>query len=170
MLRFGSTTASAASRFPASSRHRDHTDSFFAGGHPGYPQDGAIFAGNKLYSNTFNSFADGSDVEPRVPVPVGTGLFIAGGNGNEIRGNRIWRPPSPAPPSSWRGAGGDDAPQRTAAHTSGPLGPDARLQTATCREWRAAPAHQRRNTVDRLEEVAAAPRDSGRSEEVAREH
>jgi Right handed beta helix region len=66
------------------------TDSFFAGGHPGYPQDGAIFANNNIYSNNFNSYAEGSDVEPRVPVPVGTGIFIAGGNGNEIRGNRIW--------------------------------------------------------------------------------
>jgi hypothetical protein len=57
--------------------------------------------------------------------------------------------------------GGDDAPERTAAPVSGPLGPDARLQTATCREWRAAPAHQRRNTVDRLQEVAAGPRREG---------
>jgi hypothetical protein len=66
------------------------TDSFFAGGHPGYPQDGAVFENNNIYSNNFNSYAAGSDVEPRVPVPVGTGIFIAGGNGNEIRGNRIW--------------------------------------------------------------------------------
>jgi Right handed beta helix region len=66
------------------------TDSFFAGGHPGYPQDGAIFEGNNIYSNNFNTFEEGSDVEPRVPVPVGTGIFIAGGNGNEVRNNRIW--------------------------------------------------------------------------------
>lgn len=57
--------------------------------------------------------------------------------------------------------GGDDAPERAAAPVAGPLGPDARLQTATCREWRAAPAHQRRNTVDRLQEVAAGPRREG---------
>ena len=56
---------------------------------------------------------------------------------------------------------GGDAPDRAAAPADGPLGPDARLQTATCREWRAAPAHQRRNTVDRLEEVAAGPRMEG---------
>jgi hypothetical protein len=55
------------------------------------------------------------------------------------------------------GCGGDDPPERA----DGPLGRDARLQTATCREWRAAPAHQRRNTVDRLEEVAAGPRKEG---------
>jgi len=53
--------------------------------------------------------------------------------------------------------GGEDPPARA----DGPLGPGARLQTATCREWRAAPAHQRRNTVDRLEEVAAGPRKEG---------
>ena len=57
--------------------------------------------------------------------------------------------------------GGDDAPERAAAPVAGPLGPDARLQTATCREWLAAPAQQRRNTVDRLEEVAAGPRKEG---------
>jgi hypothetical protein len=66
------------------------TDSFFAGGHPGYPQDSAVFERNNVYSNNFNSYEAGSDVEPRVPVPVGTGIMIAGGNGNEIRGNRIW--------------------------------------------------------------------------------
>ena len=66
------------------------TDSFFAGGHPGYPQDGAVFENNKIYSNNFNSYVAGSDVEPRVPVPVGVGIMIAGGNGNEIRNNRIW--------------------------------------------------------------------------------
>jgi hypothetical protein len=59
------------------------------------------------------------------------------------------------------GCGGDDPPERAAAPAVGPLGRDARLQTATCREWRAAPAHQRRNTVDRLEEVAAGPRKEG---------
>jgi hypothetical protein len=56
------------------------------------------------------------------------------------------------------GCGGEEEPPERA---DGPLGPEARLQTATCREWRAAPAHQRRNTVDRLEEVAAGPRREG---------
>lgn len=59
------------------------------------------------------------------------------------------------------GCGDDGAPERAAAPKGGPLGPDARLQTATCREWRAAPPHQRSNTVDRLEEVAAGPRNEG---------
>ena len=66
------------------------TDSFYAGGNPGYPQDGATFEKNQIYSNNFNSYVAGSDVEPKVPVPVGVGIFIAGGNGNEIRGNRIY--------------------------------------------------------------------------------
>src|SRR5215217_7433010 len=66
------------------------TDSLFAGGHPGHPQDGATFEKNQIYSNNFNSFVAGSDVEPKVPTPVGVGILIAGGNGNEIRGNRIY--------------------------------------------------------------------------------
>ena len=35
------------------------TDSFFAGGHPGYPQDSATFENNQIYSNNFNSFLAG---------------------------------------------------------------------------------------------------------------
>jgi hypothetical protein len=66
------------------------TDSFYAGGHPGYPQDGATFENNQIYSNNFNSFVPGSDVEPKVPAPVGVGILIGGGNGNEIRGNRMY--------------------------------------------------------------------------------
>jgi hypothetical protein len=66
------------------------TDSLFAGGHPGYPQDGATFENNQIYSNNFNTFVAGSDVEPKVPTPVGVGILIAGGNGNEIRGNRLY--------------------------------------------------------------------------------
>jgi hypothetical protein len=59
------------------------------------------------------------------------------------------------------GCGGADGPAPAAAPSDRPLGPDAHLQTATCREWRAAPVRQRRNTVDRLEEVAAGPRKEG---------
>jgi hypothetical protein len=66
------------------------TDSFYAGGHPGYPQDGARFENNQIYSNNFNSFVASSDVEPKVPVPVGVGILIAGGNGNLVRNNRMW--------------------------------------------------------------------------------
>jgi hypothetical protein len=66
------------------------TDSFYAGGHPGYPQDSAVFENNRFYSNNFNSYTPDSDVKPDVPVPVGTGILIAGGNGNIVRGNRFW--------------------------------------------------------------------------------
>ncbi|HEX2084855.1 MAG TPA: right-handed parallel beta-helix repeat-containing protein [Solirubrobacteraceae bacterium] len=66
------------------------TDSFFAGGHPGYPQDSALFEKNNFWGNNFNSFADDSDVTPRVPAAVGTGLWIAGGNNNTVRENRFW--------------------------------------------------------------------------------
>jgi hypothetical protein len=66
------------------------TDSFYAGGHPGYPQDSAVFENNRIYSNNFNSFTSDSDVAPDVPVPVGVGILIAGGNNDQVRGNRIW--------------------------------------------------------------------------------
>ena len=39
------------------------TDSFFAGGHPGYPQDSAMFEHNRIYSNNFNVYAKDSDVK-----------------------------------------------------------------------------------------------------------
>jgi hypothetical protein len=66
------------------------TDSFYAGGHPGYPQDSAVFENNRIYSNNFNSFTSDSDVAPDVPVPVGVGILIAGGNNDKVRGNRFW--------------------------------------------------------------------------------
>ena len=66
------------------------TDSLYAGGHPGFPQDSARYDHNKIYSNNFNSFEPESDVVPRVPVPVGVGIFIAGGNNNEIDHNKIY--------------------------------------------------------------------------------
>jgi len=54
------------------------------------------------------------------------------------------------------GCGGGDSAEET-----GPLGPGVRLQTATCRDWVAAPPGQRANTIDRLEEVAAGPNGVG---------
>jgi hypothetical protein len=66
------------------------TDSFYAGGHPGYPQDSARFEKNQIYSNNFDSFGPNSDVDPRVPVPIGVGILIAGGNNNNVAGNRIY--------------------------------------------------------------------------------
>jgi hypothetical protein len=89
------------------------TDVFTAPGHPGFPQDSDLVENNNFYDNNFNTFlppcapgqkpgpavpgqsADNpggncSDVEPTVPVPVGVGLWIAGGNANLIRNNRFW--------------------------------------------------------------------------------
>ncbi len=66
------------------------TDVFTAPGHPGFPQQGDLVEKNNFYSNNFNPYAAGSDVRPFVSAPVGTGLWIAGGNDNIIRKNRFW--------------------------------------------------------------------------------
>jgi hypothetical protein len=66
------------------------TDVFTAAGHPGYPQDSDLVEFNNFYSNNFNPYVKGSDVEPSIPVPVGTGLWIAGGNNNTIRNNHFY--------------------------------------------------------------------------------
>ncbi len=66
------------------------TDVATASGHPGFPQDTDLIEDNNFYSNNFNSYVEGSDVVPTVPVPVGTGLWIAGGNNNTIRNNHFW--------------------------------------------------------------------------------
>jgi hypothetical protein len=66
------------------------TDVATAAGHPGFPQDSDLIEDNNFYSNNFNPYEKGSDVEPSVPVPVGTGLWIAGGNHNVIRNNHFY--------------------------------------------------------------------------------
>ena len=66
------------------------TDVFTAAGHPGFPQDSDLIEHNNFYSNNFNPYEEGSDVEPTIPVPVGTALWIAGGNNNTLRNNRFW--------------------------------------------------------------------------------
>jgi hypothetical protein len=82
------------------------TDVFTAPGHPGYPQDSDLIENNNFYSNNFNLYLPlcgpgekpgpygpnqgCSDVLPTVPEPVGTGLWIAGGNHNILRNNRFW--------------------------------------------------------------------------------
>jgi len=81
-------------------------DVFTAPGHPGFPQDSNLVENNNFHSNNFNFYlplcgpgeSPGpygpdqgcSDVVPTVPEPVGTGLWIAGGNHNIIRNNRFW--------------------------------------------------------------------------------
>ncbi|MGC1813759.1 MAG: right-handed parallel beta-helix repeat-containing protein [Solirubrobacterales bacterium] len=82
------------------------TDVFTAPGHPGFPQDSDLLEHNNFYDNNFNSFlpqcAAGqkpgpngpnqgcSDVVPTEPIPVGTGMWIAGGNANVVRNNRFY--------------------------------------------------------------------------------
>jgi hypothetical protein len=63
------------------------TDVFTASGHPGFPQDSDLIERNRFYSNNFNPYRPGSDVVPTLEVPVGTGLWIAGGNNNVVRNN-----------------------------------------------------------------------------------
>jgi hypothetical protein len=66
------------------------TDVFTAAGHPGFPQGGNVVEHNNFYSNNFNPFQAGSDVEPFIGAPVGTGLWLAGGNDNVVRDNRFY--------------------------------------------------------------------------------
>ena len=66
------------------------TDVFTAPGHPGFPQFGNTVEKNNFYSNNFNVFAADSDVKPFIPAPVGTGLWLAGGNDNIVRNNRFY--------------------------------------------------------------------------------
>ncbi len=82
------------------------TDSLFPG-HPGLPQDHARWTRNEIYSNNENYYTEYVDkgvcdkpmaergylegtVCPVVPVPVGTGVLIAGGNFNSTDHNWIY--------------------------------------------------------------------------------
>ena len=66
------------------------TDSFLAAGHPGYPQDSAVFRDNLVYSNNLNPYVEGSYLIPSFPFPIGTGILITGGNENQVTGNAIY--------------------------------------------------------------------------------
>jgi hypothetical protein len=66
------------------------TDSFYAGGHPGFPQDSAVFERNRIYSNNFNVYASNSDVKSAVPVPIGVGILIGGGDDDQVARNYIY--------------------------------------------------------------------------------
>jgi hypothetical protein len=82
------------------------TDSF-VGGHPGMPQDHAWLTRNKIYGNNNNYFEQfihsgicskplpergygKGTVCPAFPVPVGTGVLVAGGNSNFVSENLIY--------------------------------------------------------------------------------
>jgi hypothetical protein len=85
------------------------TDVFTAPGHPGFPQDSDLIENNNFHDNNFSTYLPGcgtgghpatpgpngpnqdcTDVFATVPVPVGVGLWIAGGNHNVIRNNHFW--------------------------------------------------------------------------------
>ena len=66
------------------------TDVFTAPGHPGFPQHGNTIANNSFYSNNFNPYTEDSDVDPFIPAPVGTGLWLAGGNANIVKNNHFY--------------------------------------------------------------------------------
>lgn len=79
----------------------------FVGNHPGMPQDHAWITNNRIYSNNSNYYKEfvhagkcgGRPVDrgyetgtvcPAFPVPVGTGILLAGGNYNFVNGNQIY--------------------------------------------------------------------------------
>jgi Right handed beta helix region len=66
------------------------TDSFYAGGHPGFPQDSSVFENNRIWDNNFNVYGPSSDVKSATPVPIGVGILVGGGDDNVVRGNWIW--------------------------------------------------------------------------------
>ena len=69
------------------------TDVITAAGHPGFPQDSDLIENNEFYSNNFNPYVEQppeSEVVPTLPIPVGTAMWILGGNNNEFLNNRVW--------------------------------------------------------------------------------
>jgi hypothetical protein len=66
------------------------TDVVTAAGHPGFPDDSELFESNRFYSNNFNPYTKTSDVEAKFPFPIGTGLWIAGGNWHKVRNNLFY--------------------------------------------------------------------------------
>jgi hypothetical protein len=66
------------------------TDIFTASGHPGFPQDSDLVDHNNFFSNNFDTYDPNADVKPSVPVPIGVGAWIAGGNHNTFKANRFY--------------------------------------------------------------------------------
>jgi hypothetical protein len=66
------------------------TDSFYAGGHPGFPQDSTVYDRNNVHGNNFDVYGPNSDVKSVTPVPIGVGVLIAGGDSDVIRHNHIY--------------------------------------------------------------------------------
>ena len=66
------------------------TDVVTGAGHPGFPGDSMLIDKNNFYSNNFNVYEDDSTVVPAFPFPVGTGMWIAGGNNHVVRNNYFY--------------------------------------------------------------------------------
>jgi hypothetical protein len=66
------------------------TDVVTGAGHPGYPGDSMLIERNLFYSNNFNVYQEDSTVNPAFPFPVGTGMWIAGGNNHQVRNNHFY--------------------------------------------------------------------------------
>jgi hypothetical protein len=66
------------------------TDVVTGAGHPGFPGDSMLVEKNLFYSNNFNVYEEDSTVNPAFPFPVGTGLWIAGGNRHQVRDNYFY--------------------------------------------------------------------------------
>jgi hypothetical protein len=66
------------------------TDALTGAGHPGFPGDSQLIENNNFYSNNFNIYGPKSDVKGSFPFPIGTGLWIAGGNHHTVRDNYFY--------------------------------------------------------------------------------
>src|SRR4051794_22724052 len=66
------------------------TDVVTGAGHPGYPGDSMLIEKNVFRSNNFNPYEPSSSVKPAFPYPVGTGMWIAGGNHDQVRDNYFY--------------------------------------------------------------------------------
>jgi hypothetical protein len=66
------------------------TDVVTGAGHPGYPGDSMLIENNRFYDNNFNVYEEDSSVIPAFPFPVGTGMWIAGGNRHQVRNNYFY--------------------------------------------------------------------------------
>ena len=63
------------------------TDVVTGAGHPGDPGGSMLVEKNIFRSNNFNVYEEDSSVVPAFPFPVGTGMWIAGGNHHQVRNN-----------------------------------------------------------------------------------
>ena len=70
------------------------SDTISASGHPGFPSDSMVIDNNNIFSNNLNLYEGDHGLEPRVGVPVGTGILWPGMNNGQVRDNYIfdnWR-------------------------------------------------------------------------------